>query len=354
MKNIPLALSYDDVLLVPQYSNIESRSEVDLTAKLSSKVSLKIPLISTKMDTVTGVDMAIAMGKLGGLGILPRFDSPEVQADKVKTIARSGVLTAAAVGVKEGYLERAEMLVKAGATVIDVDVAHGHMEKSLEATRVLKRHFGDKILLISGITATYDAADDLYSAGADSILVGIGSGSICTTRIQTGFGVPGFTSLLETAKAAKKHKKTFMPDGGTRNSGDIVKSLATGASAIIGGYIFSGTDKTPGEIISIDSKKYKQYNGSASRAEKMRQVKSYGEDKNAQYTKQVEGVESLVPYKGKLEDVVENLLAGIRSGLSYAGARNIPELWQKAEFIQITTGGLRESGAHDVLVTPSE
>ncbi len=354
MKTIELALSYDDVLLVPQYSDIASRSEVDISTALSPMVKLKIPLITAKMDTVTGVEMAIAIGKLGGLGILPRFDSPEEQAKKVKTVSKSGVITAAAVGVKEGFLERAEMLVKAGATIIDIDVAHGHMETSLEATRVIKRHFGDKILLISGIVATYSAAEDLYKAGADSLLVGVGGGSICITRIETGFGVPVFSSLLETAKAAKKYKKTFIPDAGIRTSGDIVKALATGASAILGGYIFSGTDETPGEIVIVNGKKYKKYNGSASKSEKIKQVKRYSNDKNPQYAKQIEGVESLVPYKGKLEDVVERLTSGVRSGLSYAGARNIPELWEKAEFIQITANGLRESGAHDVLVTQPE
>ena len=346
----PLALSFDDILLVPRYSEINSRSEVGLTTKISPTLTLKIPLISTKMDTVTGVEMAIAMGKLGGLGILPRFETVENQVEKVKQIKKSGVMVAAAVGVKEGYVERTEALVNAGATVIDIDVAHGHMKKTLEATKTLKNRFGDKITLLSGISSTYECADDLFSAGADSVLVGVGAGSICTTRIMTGFGVPSLTSLIETAKAAKKHNKTFMPDAGIRNSGDIVKALATGASAVVAGNIFAATDETPGDTIDINGTLYKNYNGSASQAEKIKQIYKDPSDKNKNYARQVEGVEGLVKYKGPVSEVVEDLLAGVRSGLSYAGARSIPELWEKAQFVRITAGGLRESGAHDIFL----
>jgi IMP dehydrogenase len=349
-QNFPLALSYDDVLLVPQYSEIDSRSDIDLSAKLSPNLTLKIPLITTKMDTITGVEMAIEIGRLGGMGILPRFETIDDQADKVNKVAKSGVTTAAAIGIKEGFEERATALVRAGATVLDVDVAHGHLKKTVDATRKVRKMFGDKITLISGITSTYECAVDLYEAGADCLLVGVGGGSICTTRIMTGFGVPMITSLLETAKAAKKFGKTFVPDAGIRNSGDIVKALATGASAILGGNVFAGTKEVPGKIVTIDGKKYKEYNGSASKAEKIKQVKKDSSDKNNNYTNQVEGVESYVPYKGPVEDVVIGLLAGVRSGLSYAGAKNIPELWKKAKFIRITQSGMIESKAHDVIV----
>lgn len=349
-QDIPLALSYDDVLLVPQYSEIDSRNDIDLSSKISPNLTLRIPLITTKMDTITGVEMAIAIGKLGGLGILPRFDTIEVEADKVSKVAKSGVTTAAAIGVKKGYLERATALVNAGATVIDIDVAHGHMKKTIDVTKKLRETFGNKITIISGITSTYGCARDLYQAGADCVLVGVGAGSICITRVMTGFGVPSVTALLNTAKAAREFKKTFAPDAGIRNSGDIVKALATGASAIVGGNIFAGTDETPGEIITKNGIKYKSYNGSASKAEKVKQVKKDSSDKNENYTKQIEGVESFVKYKGSLNDVVEGILAGVRSGLSYAGAKNIPELWEKAEFIRITPNGHLENGAHDVIV----
>jgi IMP dehydrogenase len=348
-KTFPLALSYDDVLLVPQYSDIKSRSDVDLSAKISPQLTLKIPLISTKMDTVTGVEMAIAMGKLGGLGILPRFDTLDIQADNVKKVKEAGVTVAAAVGVKNGYLDRVESLVAAGATVIDIDVAHGHMKSSVEATKAIKNRFGDRITLLSGITSTFECADDLYSAGADSLLVGIGAGSICTTRVMTGCGVPGFASLLETAKAAKKHRKTFMPDAGIKNSGDIVKALAAGASAIVAGNLFAGTDESPGETVEVNGKKFKRYNGSASKSEKVNQIYKDPSDKNGKYSVHVEGVEGLVPHKGSLEEVVEGYLAGVRSGLSYCGARTIPELWKKAKFIRVTHAGYTESNAHDIV-----
>ena len=349
-QKFPLGLSYDDVLLVPQYSEIDSRSDIDLTSTISPSLTLKIPMITTKMDTITGVEMAIAIGKLGGMGILPRFETVDKQAAKVKMVAKSGVITAAAIGVKEGFEERAVALVNAGATVIDIDVAHGHLKKTIEATKKIKEMFGDKITLISGITSTYECAADLYRAGADSVLVGVGGGSICTTRIMTGFGVPMISSLLETAKAAKEFKKTFIPDAGIRNSGDIVKALATGASAILGGNIYAGTDETPGRLVTIEGEKYKEYNGSASKTEKIKQVNEDSSDKGQNYTNQVEGVESYVPYKGPVKDIVDSLLAGVRSGLSYAGAKNIPELWKRAKFVRITQSGMTESKAHDVIV----
>ncbi|MBI3396930.1 guanosine monophosphate reductase [Candidatus Woesebacteria bacterium] len=350
-QDFPLALSYDDVLLIPQYSEIDSRSEIDLTTKISPNLTLKIPLISTKMDTVTGVEMAIEMGKLGGMGILPRFESIESQADKVSRVAKAGVPAACAVGVKNGFLERAEILIRAGATVIDIDVAHGHMQKTLEATQMLKNKFGNSITILAGIVATYEAAKDLYESGADSLLVGVGAGSICITRIETGFGLPGFSSLIETSKAARELNKTFMPDAGIRNSGDIVKALGAGASAIVGGFIFAGSEETPGELIEIKEKLFKKYNGSASFAEKTKHTKLIKDEVNSNYVKQVEGVESFVAYKGPLKNVVEKLLAGIRSGLSYGGAKNIPDFWSKAKFVRITPGGLKESNVHDVLTS---
>lgn len=194
---------------------------------------------------------------------------------------------------------------------------------------------------------------DFYEAGADCLLVGVGAGSTCTTRIMTGCGVPSITSLLDTAKAAKKYKKTFAPDAGIRNSGDVVKALAAGASAIVSGYLFAGTNETPGKIFEIDGKKYKEYSGSASLGQKVQQVKNDPSDKDCTYTTHVEGVEGLVPHKGPVSGIVENLLAGVRSGFSYCGARNIPELWKKAKFIRITHAGSIENGTHDIITNIS-
>lgn len=350
MNDLPLALSLDDVLLVPQYSEINSRQDVNITTQISSNLKLEIPLIPTKMDTITGVEMAIEISRLGGIAILPRFDTEEVQAQQVKEVIKSGERVLGAVGVKEGYLGRAKLLVEAGVVGINIDVAHGHMKKTIEATKTLRKELPNHITIIAGITSTYECARDLYEAGADCLLVGVGAGSICTTRIQTGFGVPTFTSLVETAKAAKEYNKTFMPDAGIKNSGDIVKALATGACGIVSGNLFAGCNECPGEIVEINGVKYKKYNGSASKSEKIKQMGNYSKDKNGKYIVHIEGVEGLVKYKGKLENLINNLLAGVRSGLAYAGANNINELAAKAQFIRITNSGIRENGAHDIIV----
>ncbi len=344
----PLALSFDDVLLVPQCSRIDSRSEVDLSTKISPKTELEIPLITTNMDLVTGVKMAIKISKLGGMGILPRFESIESQTEKVAQVVESSGLAAGSIGIKED-LERAESLVNAGATVLNIDVAHGHMQKNLEFTKKVKNRFKEKITLISGIASTGECARDLYRAGADSVFIGIGGGSICTTRIQTGCGLPTFESLLKIKDVARKMRKTFIPCAGIKNSGDIVKSLAAGASAIAAGSLFAGTEETPGEILEINGKMYKKYNGSTSEQEKKKHLERTPEGKSERYIKHVEGVEGLVEFKGPVEGVVTGLLAGVKSGFSYCGAEDLSELWKRAKFVRITQGGIRENGAHDIV-----
>ncbi len=348
--DFPLALSYDDVLLVPAYSEISSRSQVNTTSKLSDKLSIKIPLISINMDTVTGVDMAVKMSELGGLGLIPRFDTPEIQAEKIAQISSKGQVAAAALGCKEGYIERAEMLVNAGAVLLTIDVAHGHMKKALEATKELKNRFGEKITIMSGVVATYEAARDHFLNGADVVRVGVGPGTICTTRVETGFGVPQITAIMEAARAAREFNKVIVSDGGATTSGHIVKALAAGASAHIAGSIFAGTDEAPGDRVEMNGKLYKEYNGSTSRKEKLKQIEKDSSDKDHSYAKHIEGVEALVPYKGPVTDIVEKYIHGIRSGLSYAGATSIPDLWKKAKFIRITPAGFKESQAHDVLL----
>ena len=220
-KNIPLGLSYDDVLLIPQISNVESRSDVDLSTQITPRIKLNIPLISINMTDVTGVEMAIALGKLGGIGFLPRFETPENQAEMVKDVKKQNVVVGAAVGCKEGYLERAEMLANAGVDILTLDVAHGGMIQAIEATTKLKRMFGTKCDIISGVIGTYETAYALFKAGADSVRVGVGPGTICITRIQTGVGIPQITGVMEAYRAAKHFNKTVLCDGGTKNSGDM-------------------------------------------------------------------------------------------------------------------------------------
>lgn len=347
---IPHSLSYDDVLLIPQYSEIKSRSDVDLSTQISPHVKLKIPLISINMSDVTGTQMAITLAKLGGLGFLPRFVSPDDQAEMVYEVKKSGVYAAAAIGIKDGYLDRAEKLVKAGVNILTIDVAHAHTLAAITATQTLKRLYGKTVDIISGVVATFEGANDLFKAGADSVRVGVGPGTICITRIVTGSGVPQITAVLEAAKAARKWKKTILCDGGIKNSGDAVKGLAAGASAIVSGCTFAGTDEAPGKTVKINGKFYKTYNASTSLAEKNNHIKVKNNGLNNNYIKQIEGVESFVPYKGPVSNIIENYLANIRSGFSYSGAINISSLWKKAKFIQVTSFGKKESEPHDVLV----
>jgi len=349
-QKIPLALSYDDVLLVPQYSKIKSRSEVNLETKISPRATLQIPLISINMTDVTEEKMAISLGKLGGIGFLHRFCSPDKQASMVQKVKKENVLVGAAIGIRNGFVKRAEILVKAGADIITIDVAHGAMEETIKATKKLKAKFGKKVDIISGVVATYEGAKELFKAGADSVRVGVGPGTICTTRITTGFGVPQITAVMEATKAAKEYSRTILCDGGTKNSGDIVKGLAAGASAVIMGSQFAGTNEAPGKLVKRKGVRYKQYNASTSFTEKNNHTKKLKGLKKT-YTKHIEGIESLVPYKGQVKQVVESMTANIRSGFSYAGAKNIEEFWKKAKFIRVTSAGMKESGAHDVILT---
>lgn len=350
INDIPLALSFDDVLLVPQYSDLNSRNEVSLKTKISEHITLEIPLISANMSDVTDAKMAIALARLGGLGVIPRFLPIDVQADEIAAVKKENVLVGGAVGARNGIVERAEAIVKAGADILFIDVAHGHMQKSIDATIKLKQMFGKDVDIVSGNSATFEAAEALFKAGADSVKVGVGPGSICTTRIETGSGVPQITAILESARAARKYKKYIIADGGVKTSGDVVKGLAAGASGIMAGSIFAGTDEAPGKVVKKDGMKYKVYNASTSLAEKTRHTIFNIHETEKHYVKQIEGVESIVPYKGKLSDLIEKFNASIRSGFSYSGAKDIVSLWKNAKFVRITSQGLRESGAHDVVL----
>lgn len=348
-QNIPLGLSYDDVLLVPQHSDINSRSEVNLETQITPRVKIKLPLISINMTDVTGPKMAISLGKLGGLGFLHRFTSSEKQADMVTKVKKEKVLVGAAIGVRNGHLERSEKLVKAGVDILTIDVAHGAMQRVIDTTKELKNKFGNKVDIISGVVATYEGAIDLFKAGADSVRVGVGPGTICTTRITTGVGVPQITAVMEASKAARKYKQTILCDGGTKNSGDIVKGLAAGASAAVIGSQFAGTNEAPGKISIRKGKKFKSYNASTSLIEKQNHVKTI-KNTSKNYLRHIEGVKAIVPHKGAVSQVVFKMEANIRSGLSYCGAKNIRTLWKNAHFIRISQLGVRESGAHDVIV----
>ncbi|MBA3415001.1 MAG: guanosine monophosphate reductase [Chloroflexia bacterium] len=348
---IALGLSYDDVLLVPRYSRIRSRREVDLATTIAPGIGLRTPLVAVNMDTVTGVEMAIAMDRLGGIGLIGRFDPPAEQAAKVRAVTAAGARCIGVIGVKDDALVRAEQLLAAGSAALHLDIAHAHSAHAIETIAACKRRW-PAVPFIAGTIATHEAALDLYEAGADALKVGIGAGSICITRITTGAGVPQITAIAEVARArAERYPDRFvLADGGAANAGDIVKALAAGADAYLGGSLFAGTDEAPGELVEVAGGRFKHYNGSTSPDEKRRQVANYEAFKDDHYALHVEGVNAMVPARGPVAAVVAALCAGIRSGLSYCGAFSIPELHERARFVRITPAGHRESQPHDVTV----
>ena len=467
-------LTFDDVLLVPKYSNITTRSQTDLRTKLSKNISLNIPLVSANMDTVTESAMAIALAREGGIGIIHRFLTVEEEVEEVLKVKRSasvmienpytispdqsaqdainymnekgvsgllvvkdsklaGILThrdvmfesgsskmirdimtkdvitakpginlaeakeilrqhrieklplvddkgqvkglvtskdithnenypnaskdkkgrplvGAAVGVKGDFMERTEALLEADADAIVVDIAHGHSENAINTIRNIKKAFPN-CELIAGNVATARGAEDLIKAGVDAVKVGVGSGSICITRVITGSGVPQLTAVYDCAQIGKKYDIPIISDGGTRTSGDLTKALAAGASTVMVGSLFGGTDESPGSFVMKNGKRYKIYRGMASfyaalgRKSKETGNVAINDDLNDYVA---EGVEAMVPYKGTVTDIIKQLSGGVRSGLSYCGAHTIPQMQQNAEFIKMSRAGFAESQPHDV------
>ncbi len=472
-------LTFDDVLLVPKRSSIRSRAAVDTSAELVPGIRLALPILSANMDTVTEAEMAIAMARAGGIGILHRFMSVEAQAEQVRQVKRSesfvvenpvtvppeiplrearrrmqefgvggvvvvdadgkllgmvtsrdvllspdeevpvrkvmtprqrlvvaahdehlesardilyrhrieklplvdgedrlvGLITAkdiiklqkypnatkdakgrlrvgAAIGVRPEDLERAAACVEAGADLIVLDVAHGHADHALEMLRRVKRAFPE-MPLVGGNVATPEGVRDMAGAGADAVKVGVGAGSICITRIVTGFGVPQLSAILECAAEAQRLGLPLIADGGIRTSGDITKALAAGASTVMLGSLLAGTDESPGVAVVRQGRRYKVVRGMASLTANVARKRIGRDEELSQedWEKVVpEGVEAMVPYRGAVRDILYQLVGGLRSGMSYAGARTIPELWARAEFIRITPAGQRESAPHDVNV----
>jgi guanosine monophosphate reductase len=343
-KNI--GLTFDDVLLVPRLTMVESRSDVNLTTKLTKKIKLKIPLISANMDTVTESKMAIAVASEGGIGIIHRFLTIDDEVEEVKKVKKEKLPVGAAIGIRSDYLERTKALIKAGADVIVIDVAHGHSSFFLKVLRQLTKKF-PKTEFIAGNVATAEATEAMIKNGAAAVKVGIGPGALCTTRIVTGAGVPQLTAIADCVETAKKYRVPVIADGGVKQSGDIVKALAAGASSVMIGTLFAGCEESPALTFFRNNKKYKIIRGMASL---MANVDRQKKDKNVKKDLKkyaAEGVEAVVPYRGSVGDLIHQLLGGVRSGFSNCGAFNIEELWEKAEFIQITQSSLVESGPHD-------
>jgi IMP dehydrogenase len=478
-----IGLTFDDVLLVPKYSDISSRRDVSTATRFSRDIKLGIPIVSANMDTVTESRMAIALARLGGLGVIHRFMSVEDQVNEVSKVKRSegiliedpitlspdktvreawnltesndiggivvvdaerrvlglvtrrdmalednedrkisevmtprkelitappgvtmerakellhqnrveklpiidgrgrlaGLITskdilkrrrfpsatkdekgrlrvAAAIGVKGDHMERAKRLVEVSVDALVVDIAHGHSAHAIETVREIKKKLG-AVDVVVGNVATAKATHDLIQAGADGVKVGVGSGSICVTRVVTGFGVPQLTAIIDCCDAAREQGVPIIADGGIRNPGDVTKALAAGASTVMVGSLFAGTEESPGPTILRDGVRYKLTRGMASLAStidrRIRESTDVTRDESALIEEVIEenvpeGVEGLIPYKGQAEEVVKQLVGGLRSGMSYCGSRTLRDLCRKAEFVRITEAGFKESLPHDI------
>ena len=358
-------LTFDDVLLIPAESHVLP-NEVKLDTKLAPNLQLHIPLISAGMDTVTEGNMAIAMAENGGLGVIHKNLSIEAQVEEVKKAKSKTVdpnlphpavddqgrlLAAAAVGVTSDTFERAESLLEAGADAIVIDTAHGHSSGVLRKIKEIREHFPNATL-IAGNVATGEGTAALFDAGVDVVKVGIGPGSICTTRIVAGVGVPQITAIYDAASVAQKYGKKIIADGGIKYSGDVVKALAAGGNAVMLGSMFSGTTEAPGTIFTNEGKQFKSYRGMGSVGAMSQQHGSsdrYFQGGVNEANKLVpEGVEALVPYKGDVSNIIYQIDGGLRAGMGYVGAGTIEELIENSQFVQITNAGLRESHPHDV------
>ena len=350
MVSIKESLTFDDVLLLPRYSEVLP-SETDISLKLTNKISLKVPFLSSAMDTVTESKMAIALASAGGIGVIHRNLNNKKQAREVLKVKRKNLTVGAAVGTNKEDLERAKLLIDNGCDLIVIDTAHGHSEKVLKALSLLKK-LNKEIPICVGNIATGEAAKKLYNSGADIIKVGIGPGSICTTRMVAGIGVPQISAIMEVKQALKKKIK-IISDGGIKFSGDIAKALAAGADAIMMGSIFAGTDQSPGYKFKVKGKTYKNYRGMGSiGAMSSGSANRYFQKKFKDKSKFVpEGVEGRVEYKGNVSKIIYQLKGGLRSSMGYIGAKNLSQISKNAKFIKITKAGFYESMVHSVEMT---
>ena len=369
-------LTFDDVQIVPKYSEINHRADVDLTSRFTKNTILRIPVVSSPMDTITEYDMALEMMDWGGVGVIHRFMSIEYQSDMMSRLYKEwdsyfdilgnsitksdwedlkDILPmndsmkkddydiwkktplCASIGITGDYLERAQELVKNGCNVLLIDVAHGHHKLVKEGVRRLKNELKGTYEIIGGSIATKRAAQDLCDWGVDGVRVGIGNGSLCETRIRTGVGIPQVTTLLDVCSICDTYDVPVVADGGIRNIGDVCKGLGCGADTIMLGSLLSGTKETPGDISKVglwpNEKLYKKYRGSASVESKL----DRGEIKN------VEGNSKTVPYKGKIKRIIDDIMDGLKSSMSYVGASNLEEYRSMVEFVRVTQSGVREA-----------
>ena len=351
MGSIKEALTFDDVLILPRYSEILPVN-TNISLNLTNNITLKTPFLSSAMDTVTESSMAIAMAIAGGIGVIHRNLKIKNQKKEILKIKKKKLLVGAAIGTNIEDIDRAKSLYDNGVDLIVIDTAHGHSSKVLKVlTRLKKMNF--KIPICVGNIATGEAALRLYNCGADIIKVGIGPGSICTTRMVAGIGVPQISAIIEVKKALKKKKIKIISDGGIKFSGDIAKALAAGADAIMMGSIFAGTDESPGKKFKFKGKTYKQYRGMGSiGAMSSGSASRYFQKNHKDKSKFVpEGVEGRVECKGRVSKIIYQLQGGLRSSMGYIGAKNLSEIRKRARFVKITKAGFYESMVHSVEIT---
>jgi len=330
-------LSFDDILLIPQHSDIESRKDVNLHTMIgrgSRSINLDLPVIAAPMDTVCEEEMATAIRQLGGLGIIHRYMPIEEQAKMIKSVLSKNQLAGGSVGARGDYRKDAAQLVNAGALLILVDVANGHSKYAIEATARLRNDLGKDIHIMAGNVATWEGFARLADAGADSIRVGIGGGSACTTRVVSGHGVPTLSSILDIRERVHyKEGPSIVADGGIRNSGDAAKAMAAGAQAVMVGRILAGTDESPGEVVDG----HKVFRGMASRE---------AQEAGRGSVSGVEGVSTKVPHVGSVNNVLEDFRSGLSSALSYTGVNNMFDFHSESMYNRVSAHSLNETKPH--------
>ena len=349
MVPIKEALTFDDVTLVPKYSEVLP-SDVDTSIILTKFLKLKIPILSSAMDTVTESKMAIAISKLGGIGVIHRNLEIKKQLQEIRKVKTQKLLGGAAVGAGPKEFNRAEAVLKENINMIVVDTAHGHTKKVSEIIKFIKKKKNKRTALCAGNIATPEAAKFLQKLGVDIIKVGIGPGSICTTRLVAGIGVPQLSAVLNVRNGIKNKNVKIISDGGIKYSGDLAKAFAAGADAVMIGSLFAGTDETPGKIIKKNGKLFKSFRGMGSvGAMNKGSADRYFQSKQKDTSKYVpEGVEGLAKYKGKVGDIIYKLIGGLRSSMGYLGSKQIRYLRKNPQFVKITKAGFYESMVHNV------
>ena len=355
MVPIKEALTFDDVTLAPKYSEILP-SDVNTSVNLTKNLKLKIPLLSSAMDTVTESNMAIAIAKAGGIGVIHRNLDIKKQILEIKKVKKQKLLAGAAVGASIAEFDRAKAILNEGVDLIVVDTAHGHTKKVGEIVKYIKKIKGNNIALCAGNIATPEAAKFLIKLGVDIIKVGIGPGSICTTRLVAGIGVPQLSAILSVRNGLKNKTVKIISDGGIKYSGDLAKAFAAGADAVMIGSLFAGTDETPGKLIKKNGKLYKSFRGMGSvGAMNKGSADRYFQTKQKDTSKYVpEGVEGFVKYKGDVGSIIFKLIGGLKSSMGYLGSKEIVKLRNKPQFVKITKAGFYESMVHNVDVIKND